>query len=586
MQKLNGFLNRDRAFRWFACIAIIVAAIFLVRFRFKGQEWHRTITSDGSGYYAYLPAFLLYQDPQYRFYLDLKSTYGISDLSENFLYSHHGRYFNRYFAGTAVAITPFFGGACFIQAISGGPLDGHHPVFVVGLHVAGLFYALAGLYALYRLLLRRTKPPAALLLVGAIFFGTNLWNYAVNQPAYSHVYSFAFIAFFLLSFQRFLEKENTARLAALVSCLGMITLIRPSNLLIIGAIPIFFSSLAELRVWMIRLFRSVRIYGMLLLFLIFPAIQSLLYHVQCGAWWVDGYPYEHFDFLRPHLWEIWIHPRAGMLLYSPILILIFVGWFSWIKRQRFAAISWIVFMLAATWIISSWWAWHYAGTIGMRAMTDHLPWLILPMSYLTWPTWSKLTRWAFILLTIPLLAQGASVNYQAFTGILPHDHMTTDKYVYLLGETRLSRTGYLDDRWYPAVPKSASRVDAFTWNSSNERYARPLIMGSDGCVDTLSLSHPLERRAYVKLTGRVRYASLKNESRCELRFYSKGLEVHRTQARFTEPSFETNSWNETTSCFLQDFGENAVDEVRLFAHLDPRSSVEIEQIRLVVVGYK
>ncbi|MFM7814179.1 MAG: ArnT family glycosyltransferase [Flavobacteriales bacterium] len=586
MKNIIGFENRDRAFRWFALMAIIVAGIFLVRFRFKGQEWNRTITSDGSGYYAYLPAFLLFHDPQYRFYLELKNTYGISDLSENFLYTHEGRYFNRYFAGTSVAMAPFFGCACLVQAIIGGPLDGHHPVFVFAVHLAGLFYALAGLYALYVLLLRRASPGIACLLVIILFFGTNLWNYAVNQPAYSHVYSFAFISFFLLALQRFIERESSARLAMLAACLGMIVLIRPSNVLVIGVVPVFFPSLQAFGSWMRRLVVSSRFYLMCIVFLAFPAFQSWLYYLQCGAFWVDGYPYEHFNLLHPHLWEIWLHPRAGMLLYSPVLIFIFIGWFRWYSSHRYPAITWLAFTLAATWVISSWWAWHYAGTIGMRAMTDHLSWLILPVAAIPRSNPSQWKKIALACIALLLCMQGMLVNYQAFTGILPHDHMTGAKYTYLLGETRLSRTGFLDDRWYPNVPNTAIHTDAFTWSAQETLHERPFAISSDGCIDTVKWKAPLERRVYIQFTGKVRFAKLSNESCGELRFYSNGLEVQRHQIRFTEPSFEPAVWTKFNMCKLQDFGDFPVDEVRIYAHLDQRSSAEISQCKLIMVGYK
>jgi hypothetical protein len=586
MGHVIGSEKRHRAFFWFALVAILLSCVFLIRFRFKDREWNRTITSDGSGYYAYLPAFLLFQDEQYRFYLDLKNTYEIGDLSENFLYPHEGRYFNRYFAGTAIAMLPFFGGACLVQSITGGLMDGHHPVFVVGVHVAGLFYALAGLYALYCLLLRRTSPQLALLMIIALFFGTNLWNYAVNQPAYSHVYSFAFISFFLLALQRFIEHDTTPRLAVVVFCLGMIALIRPSNIIAAGLVPLFFNSFQACGVWLKTQMKSKRIVWIVLLLALFPAIQSVLYHAQCGAWWVDGYPYEHFNFLQPHLWEIWFHPRAGMLLYFPVLLLVVWGWWCWFKQNRFAAMYWSFFLMAATWIISSWWAWHYAGTIGMRALTDHLPWLVLPATYLVWKSWPRWSKQILLMIAVPSFVQGALVNYQAFTGILPHDHMNWDKYTYLLGETRLSRTGNLDDRWYPSVPISAERTQAFTWSKNPHGNERPLMVDADGCIDSIKWTVPINRRVYVQLTGQVRYASLRNESRYELRFYAKGLEVHRSGIRWTDSSFTSDEWCETKNCFLQDFGEHAVDEVRLFTQLDSRTHAEMRQVKLILVGYK
>jgi hypothetical protein len=188
---------KQRPFLFVMILCLSVASYHLVKHRWKGDSWKSTIQSDGSGYYSYLPAVFIYQDLQYRFYLDLKEKYKFGDLSENFLYTENNRLYNRYFCGTSIAMMPFFLLGWAAAEISGQDADGHSFYFTVSLNVAAIFYVLSGLYLMYRLFSRRYNKWTVALICAAIFLGTNTFTYAIYHASYSHAYSFGFIALFI-----------------------------------------------------------------------------------------------------------------------------------------------------------------------------------------------------------------------------------------------------------------------------------------------------------------------------------------------------------------------------------------------------
>src|ERR1041385_271270 len=65
----------------------IFSLVFCYRMRFMGEEWKNIISTDGVGYYAYLPAAFIYHDYTYSFIDKLSTTYRplkyMSDLGHN-----------------------------------------------------------------------------------------------------------------------------------------------------------------------------------------------------------------------------------------------------------------------------------------------------------------------------------------------------------------------------------------------------------------------------------------------------------------------------------------------------------------------
>jgi hypothetical protein len=203
------------------------------------NKWQDVLESDAWGYYAYLPAVFIYHDLNFNFYEQvMHQGYFEERLAYEYRVGNDGKIANKYFCGTALAISPFFIGAHFISKIMGYSQDGYQRIYILSVNIAAVFYAVLGLFFLSRLLLFYTnKPRTVIIVLLAMAFGTQLFYYSFGEPGMSHVYSFCFVNLFLWKIKIGLSiKENSIfKLAAIA--LGVVFLIRPFNIVIVLIIP-------------------------------------------------------------------------------------------------------------------------------------------------------------------------------------------------------------------------------------------------------------------------------------------------------------------------------------------------------------
>jgi len=85
-----------------------------------------TIRSDGTGYYAYLPAIFIYNDLQFDF-LDNKAL--VNDDGASRVKLDNGKIVNKYACGLALLQLPFFLIAYLLSFLFGQPIDGYSHFF-------------------------------------------------------------------------------------------------------------------------------------------------------------------------------------------------------------------------------------------------------------------------------------------------------------------------------------------------------------------------------------------------------------------------------------------------------------------------
>jgi hypothetical protein len=540
----------------FLCAAISVTV--MIRYRWREDNWKWVVHSDGAGYYAYLPAIFIHHDLQYRFYLDLRDKYGFGDLSGNFCKTHNGKLFNRYFCGTAIAQTPFFLLAWCLTILTGQEEDGHSFLFYAGINVAALFYALAGLYALSLYLRRHFRPVIVATSCGLIFLGTNLFNYTLNSPAYSHVYSFAFICFFIYLADLSIRTQSRRSYLLLALNAAMIVLIRPSNGMVIFALPFIAGSWPVFVLWIKKALKPFTLLPILICGIAPLSIQLILYYVQCGALITDGYDQEQFYFLEPNILKALFNYRAGVFPWSPVTLLALPGlYFLW-KKNSYASYTWIAFMFANLWVISSWWAWHYAGTFGMRPMVDYMSFFVIAIAYFLDAGRNMLQRALIHSAAVGLMLVGHVFNYQIIRHILPHDLMTHEKYWYIFMKTKPEYMYDLDHPYTPEFPYGVKGIIL-------RHYAFEPLPGQDlpavysgfHAADTLVyegtglkklVSLPIgeligSKRFHLDLKLMVKYPSLYHSGEVLIQF-KQGDHVLQTHGqKVIVPHYRINHWN-------------------------------------------
>lgn len=355
--------------------AVIYTIAFAFNFRKRSLE--AIIWSDTEGYYMYLPAVFIYGS-----FEDIPTR---TDPPQFTVYPGTNKIFTKYTYGVALMEMPFFLAAHVVARLSEEyPADGHSPPYVYGLLLSGLFYGFLGILLLRINLRKHFSGRVPDIVALSILMGTNLLHYVSREPGMSHVYSFLLFNGFIWLTHRYYQKEGNWRLAlGLAGVLGLIVLIRPTNLLL----ALFFFGYTldgqlDLRKRSHFLWKR---FGHLLLFpligfLIF--IPQLLYwHYMTGEYVVYSYGEEGFIYWNdPKFLSVLFSIKNGWLLFSPLmgiaLVGLLVGAVKNIHNNRLILLIWLI----AWYAFSSWASWWFGGAFGHRAFVEFYALLAFPLA--------------------------------------------------------------------------------------------------------------------------------------------------------------------------------------------------------------
>jgi hypothetical protein len=270
---------------------------------------------------------------------------------------------------------PFFLIAHYLSYLFNFDQDGYSKMYPILMSVAALFYLLIGLIFLNSSMRAyNIKEWQKALVLFVSVFGTNLFYYTSVEPGTSHVFSFAFISMFFYFSKKYFLSLRPKYILVLAALLGMITLIRPVNAIIIFIIPFAAGNFKYLKNGFQIALRDKKylIFGCIA-FLGIMSIQLILYKVSTGHYFVYSYGKEGFNFLSPHMFDILFSYKKGLFLYTPLYLLSLSGcYFLW-HLSRFEFYSWCAFFILITYVFSSWWMWYYGGSFSSRVYVEFIP---------------------------------------------------------------------------------------------------------------------------------------------------------------------------------------------------------------------
>ena len=138
----------------FCMIAFMLAFFLSMRVFNDGVPgWKSIITSDGRGYYAYLPALIIDHDATFSKVAEREAKLlGDRHYKPGYLVKSGNHSMNKYFAGEALLLLPFFLAGTFFAWISGGEINGFSFFFQFFIGLGTLFYLFAGLNFLKKIL--------------------------------------------------------------------------------------------------------------------------------------------------------------------------------------------------------------------------------------------------------------------------------------------------------------------------------------------------------------------------------------------------------------------------------------------------
>ncbi len=428
------------SFSKYALLITIVSTI-VVGFYYHRWSDDKIIIHDVTGYYAYLPATFIYHDlnfgfkkdaPEYVFYKLYTKTTTVN------------RQVIKMTMGNAICWLPFFALAHGYASLSPEyAADGYTVPYAFMLFVAAIFYLSLGLIYLRKLLLKYFMDTAVAVVLLIVVLATNLLYYVAIEPGMSHVLSFTLVILFIYHATNWLQQPKFASSVYLGLFLGLITLIRPSNLVVV-LFPVLVFLFRDQEVSDKIRFIRINIINILIIgvFTVLVFVPQLIYWKYfTGDWLFYSYGQEGFFFNNPHIFKGLFSYRKGWFVYTPVMFLAIPGLIILRRYIKNYALPILIFSLINFYIIFSWWTWWYGGSFGARPIIDTYGiYAIALAAFLDFIFHKKI--WKRILLGLILgflVFLNFFQTYQYTTSLLHYDSMTRKAYWAVFLKTRFPK---------------------------------------------------------------------------------------------------------------------------------------------------
>ena len=347
--------------------------------RHANFNYHSQLFADKAGYHIYFPAYFYYaMDPK-----NLPDSI-INKTGQGFSIKND-KIITKYPIGVAICQFPFSS----IAAIADYFLDNHTNRGFTNYHHIALNWATAvwgsiGLLLIFLSAIRfwGFSYGQSYMLIFGILFLSNLLYYTTRDCGMSHAYSFTVFAGIQYLIYGCIKKQTIQNKDVFVGFIlgSLLIVLRPLN----GVFVIFPLSYIIASNWIIikKITLDVANRNWLVgtMLAAFPIGLQLAYNYYAyGKPFADGYENESFNNIkRIDLIKLWFSPNNGALLYSPILILVFISIFQAWKTDTFIRVYFIYFLVISV-TYASWWSPELGCGFGHRGFTEHLAFFALPI---------------------------------------------------------------------------------------------------------------------------------------------------------------------------------------------------------------
>jgi hypothetical protein len=424
---------RNIAFWFFNNYFVVLFIVFVpLTFSRVNDNPRGVIWSDAEGYYKYLPSIFI-----------IKDFHKVPQGSIWPYYNQNGEILIKYTCGVAILEAPFFLVSLMIQKLMNSDYENIFNInYAFSVAIAGLFYGFLGLYVLKKHLLKYFSSRAVFLTIISILFGTNFFHYLTKENGMSHVYSFFLFSVFIYNSDRYYKKQTFLNASILGLILGLITLIRPTSIIVV--LIFFLWNISSIASFIERLFflllKWKHMLTLAICFVIMFIPQFLYWYEMTGQWIYYSYQDEGFIYWKsPKILSVLFDTQNGLFIYSPIAFLLFCGLFKSRGIYNSQFISTLFILIVSTYLFSSWWAWWFGGAFGHRSYVEFF--CILSLPYCSWVNQfiSNSTKTKIYLLrsTIFILAAySVRVSYLYTSSGFPWDgedwRWNMDKFIWIL----------------------------------------------------------------------------------------------------------------------------------------------------------
>jgi hypothetical protein len=482
-------------------ILLFVSFLIFVKQSDKAFHWLKSdeirkpvVFSDGTGYYAYLPQVFIYQDKGFNFIDSLTKTYPNYTFNHCLSRTDEFNYYDKYFIGTALCMSPFFLTAHGITKITGGKLDGYSYFYQLFIALSTFCFWFIGCFFLFKTLrLFDISVLVSVVSLALITFVTNLNYYIVYEPSLSHIYSFAVISLWIFYVKKYVQTKYRTFFIWSCALLGLVILIRPVNGIVLVLFPFFFSTFSNFKNWFVHFVKnekSTLLVGVGIIIALM-LVQYLNVYLQVGKLSFGAYDGETFEFLwSPKIFEVLFSYRKGLFVYTPFLALTILGFFPLFKRDRFLFLGMVIFTFLFTYITASWWCWYYGGSLGMRPYVDVYAVFVLLLAFLL----SNLNRFTFVIFSL------VSIVFFYYNGMLLYQYDHAIIHYSEMNEARFKKVFLKTDRrfeWETYVQEPKNHFP--NWNKLGILSKQSFSLGENGekRIGTWATDSVFSREAFV-----------------------------------------------------------------------------------------
>ncbi len=438
------------------------------------------IDGDGSGHYAYLPSLLIYKTVDFTDVFEVEKSRRPQDYMGHYFHKYGDIYINKYTSGTAMLQLPFFVISYLLSILFGFETDGYNVIFQYCIAFSALFWVGLGMIFLVKFLhsygIRRNY---GWIMSFVCLLGTNLFFYTFVQPSFSHAYSFSLISIFVFYVRHIFHNytRNYVYIAAFI--LGLIVLVRPANLIVIGIIPFL---AGDFKVFISTIKNKVinlDFIPAICVFIIAISPQLIINYLQTGSLIIYGYKNEGFYFSDPQFINFLLSYKKGWLIYTPFFFLLFpTSLYLWQKVSKYSFFAFWMFFILLVSVFSSWWNWYYGDSFGMRPMVDYYSIFIL---VITLGIFSINKKWISII-TIIFIGLVVMLNivqtFQYAVGIIHPDSMTKAGYWHVFLNIDRKNANCIsgsDETFYGKINNNPFHTSKTSILKSDEGWTRPCL---------------------------------------------------------------------------------------------------------------
>jgi hypothetical protein len=362
---LNSFINQSGSSR----LVIWLFVVVVIGTNINNNLWkreHGVVIHDVISYYSYLPAAFIHHDLSFDF-IDKDPVFFAGKMFNS--KTTDGGHFQKMTMGLAMLYLPFFLSGHFYAWISGAPMHGFSQPYMFFLLFGAVFYVTWAAFTLRKILLKLVSEKLTAWVLFALLFASNLFFYTTLEAAMSHAYNFSLIVFFVALTIGWHQKPGIKNSLLLGFVYGLISLIRPTNALIILFFLLYdINSLKERILLFLHSWKLILLMVLAAFVVVLP--QLLFWKFNTGSWIFYSYGKEGFFFDNPQIWRGLFSYRKGWLVYTPVMLFALAGLFLLSKQFKAFRLAIWVFVPLNLWVIFSWWDWTYGGSFGARPLID------------------------------------------------------------------------------------------------------------------------------------------------------------------------------------------------------------------------